>query len=326
MHLEKKLSIIVTSQRGRLKYRNRVLKYLNKEISRTINIILVTELNDLRVKYDNVTIVKSKYNSVYDKILIAQKKVKTPYVAWLADDDFYTKEYLEKAVDYLDNNPNCDCVDSFAVRFMKNFDINLGDYCIPQYLWLQKNYKLLKKNSSFEKKTLFLDKFHTCGTSIHSVSRNKIFKSYINNFVKYKFLRRAKYGDKIFVFFCYLNGYIHHLFLIGHIRQDFDNWSSKNLYLKRDSFEEIINNKKAIDFLQKKILKFSKKKIYKNSALDFCKKLNSEITKKNIVYLPIKIKFKKFLISTFNALRFFCVNLKIFIIFNQKYKIIKKYL
>lgn len=324
MSFYKDITLIITSQKNRAKYRNRLLKYINDEISNKIKVILITEMKTLKVKYKNVKVIKSIVNTFHYKLFTAQKIVNTKYVAWLADDDFFTKEYLEKSVEYLNDNPKCSCVDAFALRFNKNSQINLEDYCIPQYLWLQKNKKTLIKSNSFEKRIFYLDKHDTCGTSVHGVCRNKIFGEFVKTMQKNSFLNKIKYGDKIFVFLMYLNGYIKHLFLVGQLRKDFENQSEKKVKYEKKKFENIIYNKEALKYLSIKLKKknVSNKKNF--TFLKFYEKIKSKERNKVKFNFFFKVRLGNYLISNYSALKFYILNFKILNDFNKEFKKIKK--
>jgi len=324
MKFFKDITLIITSQKNRAKYRDRLLKYIHDEISNKIRIILVTEMKTFKVKYKNVKVIKSTINTFHYKLFTAQKIVNTKYVAWLADDDFYTKEYLEKSLEYLNNNPKCNCVDAFALRFNKNSQIKLEDYCITQYLWIQKNKKTPIKSNSFDKRIFYLDKHSTCGTSIHGVCRNKIFGEFVKTMQKNPFLNKIKYGDKIFVFLMYLNGYIKYLFLVGHLRKDFENISNIEVKNEKEKFENIIYNTEALNYLNNKL----KKKIMNNKRnttfFEFYEKIKSKESSKVRLNFFLKLRLGNYLISNFSALKFYILNFKILNDFNKEFKKIKK--
>ena len=324
MKFHKDLTLIITSQKNRAKYRNRLLKYINDEISNKIKIILITELKPFKVKYKNVKVIGSNVNTYHYKLFTAQKVVKTKYVAWLADDDFFTREYLKKSVEYLNKNPKCNCVDAIALRFTKDSLIHLGNYCIPQYLWLKKNQNILLKSKNFFDKTLFLDKHDTCGTSIHGVCRNKIFGEFVKTMQKDPFINKIKYSDKIFVFLMYLNGYIKHLFLVGHIRKDFENQSNKELKNEKKKFENIIYNKPALKYLNDKLKKENLNNKKNDTFFKFYEKIKSKDRNKVKLNFFLKIRLGIYLISNYSALKFYIYNFKILNDFKKEFKKIKK--
>lgn len=117
-NLEQKLTIITTnlSSVGR---ENTLIWFLEYHKSFGTKIIVGT--SDLKIKEnvsDKFTIVRcSDTEPIHHKLIRLSKKVETPYLIWVADDDFTTENMLQKSCSILDKNENVVACDGLTIFF-----------------------------------------------------------------------------------------------------------------------------------------------------------------------------------------------------------------
>lgn len=70
-------------------------------------------------KYKNILAYKQKSNLYYNNFKFTLHKAKTPYFVWLAGDDFWENNYLERCLDILEHHTDVVCCVSRCIFFSK---------------------------------------------------------------------------------------------------------------------------------------------------------------------------------------------------------------
>ena len=127
-----------------------------------------------------------KYNTFVEKMCDALKKIKTTYVVWASDDDFYDLVEIEKGIDFLGNH------EQYATYSGKihNFNVNsnkktndkftnaYGDIQFTEFQYPNKNFEITD-DSIFDRLARFHDQVTMEGIyrtsalrNVHEISNN----------------------------------------------------------------------------------------------------------------------------------------------------------
>ncbi len=149
---------------------------------------------------------------VTEKLLLALDAVATPYVAWIADDDFMLKDFAFKALKELDSNDKIAGCDAF-IFFLEEKSLRRSN--IP-YSFLTYKYGLKRKEHDHKgRRFRFQAEYYHPGV-IHGVMRKEIMKSAMQFLLDNKV--PIRFGDKIFVALTLMHGDIKFIHTVSNIR------------------------------------------------------------------------------------------------------------
>lgn len=194
----------------------RFIKYHSRY---NLNIIIIKP-NDVNIdikkftyQYKNVKFIEcSSTLNLAEKALLALKNISTPYISWVTDDDFTSIDFIEKAIDIMDNNNYVVACDGLTIfkeektSKRKNILYSFNSY-----------RKGLKKKINVPRKDVF--RFHAENFNpavIHGVVRKKAFLDAVN----FNLNIPINWGDRTFVGILILHGNIHFVDSIANIRSE----------------------------------------------------------------------------------------------------------
>ena len=318
--MKKKLSIVIISK-NRHSYLEKQIEYWNKK--KNINLIIIDgSTKKLKNKKKKFYLYFHKRKSFSNRMIFASSLVKTKYVCFLADDDFFLYESLIKNLQFLEkNNKFVACRSEMArmIKYKKNIYLSLKE----------NNYSphLLKK--SFEKTSLIKYFTNYFPQFFYSICRTKIWKKALKNLTNLnEFEGVYAIEELLFELGMSSLGSIKHNNNLYHVRNSdnqsltkrlitFEIWwqEKKNQILLCNHLKKFsINSTFSVQFTKNLLDKYSeieikkndfpkKKAIFISTVLNFFPKIISNYLikiKKEISYL---ISFKKnnfFLLSECN--------------------------
>ena len=287
----KNITIIIASYNKPLELKKKILLYKD-----SYPLLILDRSNFSIANFCKENLNKySKYlyypNKTYlERMIIAKKFIKTKYITIQNDDDYYLPNYIEKSINFLDNNRNYSCVGGYIFSF-RNF---LNNIYLERIQFKMNNVTNLKYQDRV-KKVLRTD----YANIYHGVMRSSVFKDHADLLKK----NLRYYKDHLFWVFheemtilIALNGKVKILNQIFCIRNaDFprriwpeishQNFQGKllkkfvegylNYWLKNILIKKKINNNKNFNFMKKEFLNYlskedkRKKKRYKTIKHNF---------------------------------------------------------
>jgi hypothetical protein len=172
----------------------------------------------------------------YEKMLNASTKASTSHVVDVSDDDFTQISFLEKAADLIKHDNNKNVIFGQIARYEQDFTDHSA--------WSYETKRIFNEQNTA---TENLFQFFSCFFSLnHAVIRKEVFLKPFSCVLKNKNLLPIRFFDKIFAFFCLVDGHITILDDLAQLRhhgdrqidnlQDYPKELEKNL-----PFNEILN-------------------------------------------------------------------------------------
>jgi len=178
---------------------------------------------DILVKdYSRATALLSDSDDCCDKLRICLDSVETPYVIWVADDDFTGEDYIKKSITVLNHYDQAVGTDGIGLYFKEgsaklttnlNYNIDSIEFFISSY---EKSLSPLKKFS--ERMLLQVKRFSPAYA--HGIMRTKIMKKVFHLPLMLRTDIPARWWDNIFVFLVLLHGSVLPIRKIAYIRSE----------------------------------------------------------------------------------------------------------
>jgi len=178
---------------------------------------------DILVKdYSRATALLSDSDDICDKLRICLDSVKTPYVIWVADDDFTGEDYIKKSITVLNQYDQAVGTDGIGLFFNEGsaklttnitYNIDSIEFFISSY---KKSLSPLKKFSE----RMLLQARRFSAASVHGIMRTKIMKKVFHLPLMLRTDIPVRWRDNITVFLVLLHGGVLPIRKIAYIRSE----------------------------------------------------------------------------------------------------------
>lgn len=203
-------------------------------------------------------------NDFWEKLERAVLALDTKFCAWLAEDDLYTLEYLERGLNFLIQNPEFTAIDGVALKFNTRLYENrsvLFDYSYNKEM-NKSNYnqiKVLHEPNDFDSTIACRSGF---GTLVHSICVRKYFADAVRLFQAYPDLKQPELSDKIISLFFLSRGSVGFFSFPSHVRCDINSTFSLERSTRTKSYlDDCFFSDRVIQILTESNNTFSPRKV-----------------------------------------------------------------